>query len=494
MIKIKNQIIREQKRFWSNCLFHPTDAVEDSWGRRILDRMSEDKSIDSVRVYAMLEDIVYLGEEGEIKYDFRVSDLRLSYLVEKGYDLVISYAGVPECIVDSAVYGSAMSTGGNRYKGKRWNSIQPKDYSLWEEVCYEYTKHNIEKFGIEVVSRWYLHCFNEPDMRAFFLANHPREAIDTRIEEYCKLYESFVRGLVRASEKLKIGGPALANQSKFLTEFLRYVKKKDLRIDYIAVHNYGTYPEFLLSGEIPIDVENHIVNHKTYLDIIKAEGFSDKEVVIDEWGMSSHGSWTVEKCPQCIARETEVYSAYYTKLIRRFIDFDPNVAKLMICLSGQHEMVEDFQGFRNFFTLNHFAKPIYNAHLMASRLGNLLMEVDGQNENLSVIPTKNSKGEYSVMLAYASKYFDENLPEYEESVEFEESLVGKRLVIYRIDKETTNPYRLAERIGALKNPTDGQKKILREEGRLNPISDTVYDGSPIKIKLTANSTYLIKVI
>ena len=101
MIKVKNQVVREQKKFWGNCLFHPTDAVEDAWGRRILDRMSEDGAINTVRIYAMLEDIVYLGEEGEIKYDFRLSDLRLSYLVERGYDLVISYGAMPDCIASA---------------------------------------------------------------------------------------------------------------------------------------------------------------------------------------------------------------------------------------------------------------------------------------------------------------------------------------------------------------------------------------------------------
>ena len=74
MIKIENSVTRRQKNFWSGCLFHPTEAIEDSWGKRILDRIAKDKAIKSVRVYAMLEDIVYLGEEGELKYDFRVSD------------------------------------------------------------------------------------------------------------------------------------------------------------------------------------------------------------------------------------------------------------------------------------------------------------------------------------------------------------------------------------------------------------------------------------
>ena len=86
MIKISKDIVRQQKNFWNNCIFHPTDAIEDPWGKRILDRCAKDKAIQTVRIYAMFEDIVYEDENGGIAYDFRVSDLRLDYLVEKGYD------------------------------------------------------------------------------------------------------------------------------------------------------------------------------------------------------------------------------------------------------------------------------------------------------------------------------------------------------------------------------------------------------------------------
>ena len=135
MISVKSNIIREQKNFWNNCIFHPTDAVEDSWGKRILDRMSIDKSIDTVRIYAMLEDIVYLGEEGEIKYDFRVSDLRLDYLVERGYNVLIAYGGMPDCIAVPGGVKTSVSKNKTRYKGKLWNSMPPKDYKVWEDIC-----------------------------------------------------------------------------------------------------------------------------------------------------------------------------------------------------------------------------------------------------------------------------------------------------------------------------------------------------------------------
>jgi len=83
MIEIKNSVARRQKKFFNQCVFHPTDAVEDAWGKRILDRMADDGAIDTVRIYAMLEDIVYTDDDGRLQYDFRINDLRLDYLISR---------------------------------------------------------------------------------------------------------------------------------------------------------------------------------------------------------------------------------------------------------------------------------------------------------------------------------------------------------------------------------------------------------------------------
>ena len=54
MIKIGAEPLKKQEKFWNHALFHPTDAIEDPWGRRILDRMAEDGAIKTIRIYAML--------------------------------------------------------------------------------------------------------------------------------------------------------------------------------------------------------------------------------------------------------------------------------------------------------------------------------------------------------------------------------------------------------------------------------------------------------
>ena len=491
MIRIKNELIRKQPNFWNNCLFHPTDAVEDPWGKRILDRMAEDGAIQTVRIYTMFEDIVYLDEKGNLQYDFRVSDLRLDYLIEKGYDLILAYGGMPDCIARSTANKNSAAKGKTRYKGKMWNTSPPADYAQWEEICYEYTKHIVERYGIDRVASWHCQCFNEPDIRTFFMGDLPREASVERAVEYCKLYEAFEHGVRRVSDRVRIGGPTLAHRPAFLPPFLQYVKEKNLKLDYLALHNYGTSPTKLNDGSAPLTVANHLEREKEYFDIIDEMGFGDVELVYDEWGASSHGYHNMEESPSLIFRETEVFAAYYVKLIHTFLRRKHLPTKMLLCLSGQHEMVKDFTGFRNFFTLNFIKKPIYNAFVLASKLGEDLLTAEAEDENMFVVPTKNDCGDYAVLLSYSSENFEEDIPSKQELVCFDEELRDKTVTVFCIDKNTTNPYRLYEKMG-VEEPDQQQLAQLREEGNLKPVAIQKGD-QPLTLNLTANAVYLITV-
>lgn len=492
MIQIENQVIKQQKNFWNNCLFHPTDAIEDPWGKRILDRIAEDKAADTIRIYTMFEDIVYIDGNGDLAYDFRLTDLRLDYLIEKGYNILLAYAAMPDCIAANKDATRSNSKNKTRYKGKMFNTSAPTDYALWEEICYTYTKHLVERYGIDVVSKWHLQCFNEPDIPQFFLSDLPREAVETRAEAYCKLYTAFAKGILRVSENLCIGGPTLAEFTSFMELFLNYIKENQIRLDFISYHNYaGTSPYTLLEPDGSFMVENWVKQNEYILSAIRKCGFEDTEVIVDEWGMSSCGFYNIEECPAFIARETEVYSAYFVKLIYTILEKGWNISKMMICLSGQHEMVTDFSGFRNFFTMNFFAKPIYNAYVLSGKLHKGLLRANCDNKNVYVIPTKNEKDDYAVFLAYCSEKFHEDLPDITEKIAFPESAIGKTATIYCIDKEHNNPYRLYERKGYTPDLTEEQIKILKAEGNLS-----VYAKLPVcetlELPLTANAVYLIE--
>ena len=489
MIDIGSKEIKRQENFWSNCLFHPTDAIEDPWGKRILDQMAADKAIRTVRIYAMLEDIVYLDPDGKIAYDFRLNDLRLDYLIEKGYDLLIAYAGMPDVIAASTKNLTSVSKNKTRYKGKMFNTSPPKDYRIWEEVCFEYTRHLIERYGIDTVSGWRFQCFNEPDIPAFFMSELPGGCDTERAEAYCRMYEGFTKCVSRASEKLKRGGPALAWRIEFLGMLLDYVRERKLRLDFISLHNYGVTPEELNSGTKSISVSNNLRKHERYMQTIRDHGFGNSEIVIDEWGAASAGFFNREECPALIFRETEVFSAYFARLIHSFIYSEYNISNLIICLSGQHEMTEDFSGFRNFFTLNFIKKPIYNAFILASKLGESLLECKNGEKNVHVIPTKTKNGNYAVLLSYSDEYFTEDIPEKEITVHFGNEFSGGYAEITRIDKTSANPYNLSRSLG-ITAPNVDEIALLRAEGEMKPQKIEVTSGS-VTLTLTPNCTCLI---
>ncbi len=491
MIKINNQVIKKQPKFWNHALFHPTDAIEDSWGKRILDRMAADGAIKTIRLYTMFEDIVYFDEDGTLCYDFRVNDLRLDYLLEKGYDILLAYAGIPDCIAQSTNLVFSAAKNATRYKGKMWNSAPPKDYAVWEEICYEYTKHLVERYGEETISKWHCHCFNEPD-GSFWMRNLERDDVVSKCEEYCKLYDAYVRGVRRASKGIRVGAPGLAARPAFLDRFLAHIKETGVELNYLALHTYGASPKTLNAGTKRLATENNFQYQiDPYMETIRKHGFEDTELILDEWGAATQGFKNMEDCPTLIFRENEVFSAYFVKFIYQLIQSGLPISKMMICLSGQHEMVTDFTGFRNFFTLNFITKPIYNAHLLTSWMGDLLVESETDNKNVFAVSTKNEKGNYSVLLTYCSKNFEEDLPAANEEVTFAEDIKDKTVTLWCIDKQTTNPYRMWERAGK-PEMTEAFLKELREEGKLKPVK--VQSGAePVTLPLTANATYLITV-
>ena len=490
MIKIKNKVLKKQKNFWNACVFHPTDAVEDPWGRRILDRMAADGAIRTVRVYTMFEDVVYLDDNGKLCYDFRLSDLRLDYLMERGYDLLLSYAGIPDCIASSFSNKITAAKNKTRYKGKMWNSAPPRDYSLWEEICYEYTRHNVERYGLETVARWRCQCFNEPDI-VYLLSELPIDAWEARLKEYCKLYEAFERGVCRVSERICIGGPALAQWQPFLGGFLDYIREKQLKLNFISGHSYGTCAKWLNDGSQPFCVENLRKNYDMYFETIRSHGFENTPVLFDEWGMASGGFNNREECPDLMSRETEVFSAYFAKLITKLVYSDLPIEMLAICLSGQHEMTEDFSGFRNFFTLNFIAKPIYNAYILSNKLKESVL-ASTYGENYFVLPTVDENGHYAVMVSYSSENFREDIPDVRETVAFESDIVGKKVTVWCIDKTHNNPYRTWERAGFPEISGDllGQ---LKEEGKMKPIAVFTAENNFVELNFTANATFLITV-
>ena len=122
--------VRNVKNFWNNIHFHPTDAIEDDWGQAILNDVAKDHIAQTVRMYAMLEDIVTMDDQGVLHYDYTLNDTRIDYMISKGFDLLLDYNFTPPCIASDPGQVNNVSKNKTRYKGKMLNTSKPRDFGL----------------------------------------------------------------------------------------------------------------------------------------------------------------------------------------------------------------------------------------------------------------------------------------------------------------------------------------------------------------------------
>ena len=468
--------------FFSHIHFHPTDAIEDEWGRRILDRIAADGAARTVRMYAMLEDIVKIGEDGRFTYDFSDNDTRLDYLTSKGFDILLSYNFIPPCISSNPEEVGTVCKNPTRYKGKYIATAKPRDYSEWEEICRVYTEHIVERYGSERVASWMLQCYNEPDINQFFMKNAASDS--ERAKAYCLLYRHFERGVHSVLPEAKIGGPALGGHLDFLGIFLDYVKAEGLPLDYIFFHTYGVHPSDLRDGGLRVSSLEK--KARAVIDFATERGFGDRIFVNDEWGAATCGYYNAEENPLLMFRETEVFSAYYAKMIARYADAGLPIDRMMICLSGQHEMKTDFSGFRGFFTLNGYPKPIYNAYVLAARLGSERLSVEGVDGDLSVIATRREDGKLAILLAYADECFSTALSELDLTVELPASVCD----VWRIDSENASAMKAYRDAGSPDHPTREERDRIVDAATVKP--EIIEFNKELNLKIKANSVILLE--
>lgn len=449
--------------FWNNIHFHPTDAIEDDWGRRILDQVSRDHVAQYIRIYAMLEDVVSRSSDGILIYNFEETDRRIDYLVEKGFRLLICFNFLPTAIAANPQCMSKLP----RYKGKRINTSEPADYEEWEEVCCTYTAHLFERYGEKNLKQWYFHCWNEPDFPQYFMSDTDRKSeMGKVIEAYCRLYDHFAKGVTKACTSVKIGGPSAALSNDFIRGFLTHVSQ-GIRIDFLSIHTYGTFPIYLEQGEV-VGVENTLHRVMELKKLAEECGFPKLEILVDEWGLSTEGFTSAEQSPPLVFRNTELYASGYAHLINVYTRKKVPVSRQMICLSGQHNLEKDFHGYRNFFTLSGFPKPIYNAYALAAKLGDYLLEspeFDEKNE-IGIFPTKANDGRVAVMLYR----FHPNTKKQTEPIHIQLILKGLegryRVHHYRIDHENCNSYTAWCERGKKPHSNQKEQQEILDAGKL----------------------------
>jgi xylan 1,4-beta-xylosidase len=199
-------------------------SLRDSY-RHDLREVKRITGFEYVRFHAIFHDEVGVYDEdkdGTPIYNF-------SY-VDQIYDGLLENHARP--FVELSFMPKKMSSDANALHAfwYKQNVAPPKDWNLWEQLIEKFTRHVVERYGIDEVSKWYFEVWNEPNLD--FWVGNPKDTT------YYDLYDHAALAIKRVSSRLRVGGPATA-QAAWADKFLAHCKEKNVPVDFVSTHVYG---------------------------------------------------------------------------------------------------------------------------------------------------------------------------------------------------------------------------------------------------------------
>jgi len=183
-----------------------------------------------VRGHGIFDDDVGIYHEvnGQPTYTWDKLDQIFDYITSIGMNPLVEVGFMPSDLA------SGTKTFG-WYGGVPGNVTLPKDYTRWSDLLYNVAQHCIDRYGLERVRTWNWEIWNEPDLPRgdFFMGT---------IQDYFRLYDAAVAGLLRADPMLRVGGPSVAvSGNNWISDFIDHCMISHVKLDFITWH---TYPAF----------------------------------------------------------------------------------------------------------------------------------------------------------------------------------------------------------------------------------------------------------
>ncbi len=333
------------------------------------------------------------------------------------------------------------------------NVAPPKDWNKWEQLVEKFTRHVVERYGIDEVSQWYFEVWNEPNLD--FWAGDPKEAT------YYQLYDRAARAIKRVSPRLRVGGPATA-QAAWVDRFLAHCKEKNVPVDFASTHVYGNDKAEDVFGTHENIPRNQMVCRavKKVHDQIAASAYPNIPLIWSEFNASYMnepavtdtafmGPWMADTIRQCDGL-TEMMS-YWT-----FSDV----------FEEQGVVKTPFYGGFGLLAEGSVPKAAFNDFALLHHLGNTRLEVNSE----SALATRRKDG--SLVIAAWNLFLPEETGSAKTvTLHFKGLAEAKSARITIVDQEHGSPLPAWEKMGRPVSPTREQIVALRKSATL-PASQT----------------------
>jgi hypothetical protein len=344
------------------------------------------------RMDNVLTGVVRRSEDDRLMYDWTDFDRRVDFIAGKmGADPILAVSYMPQAF-DAVPDPDRHSA--------------PKDYALWEDLCYRAARRCIERghrvpyweVWNEVNSGWLKPGPQDTGGQPFkdlYKQALGREETDAetirRFEAYCKLYRATARGILKADPQARIGGPALASGpfetqqyghcvhgKGFARGLMIWCQQEKLPLDFVSWHEYFQ-PADVIRGQAE--------GFREYLAGFPELKRSVRSFMITEW----NEAWWPDR-PQ----DHEIGAAYCADcIIRAFIP--AGIDRPCFFYVKQNDM--NFRGDYSLLMANNVPKASYNVlKVFNSFSGRWVAFTGGDGEVTGVAAWDESRSRLAIVL------------------------------------------------------------------------------------------------
>jgi xylan 1,4-beta-xylosidase len=383
----------------------------------------------------------------------------------------------------------------------------PKDFKKWQELCYQWVNHCIERYGRDEVQQWYWEVWNEPNI-VYWKGTQ---------EQYFELYDHAVAGVRRALPTARVGGNESAGSDKSLRAFLDHcVNGKNYvtgetgsPIDFISFHAKGN-PR-LFEGHVQMGIAPQLkVIDRCFAVVADFPTLKDKPIVIGESDPDGMAARPIAENGGLGYRNTSQFPAYTAACFaREFELMEKHGVNLEGALTWSFEFENKpfFAGYRT-LSSNGIDLPILNLfRVMAKMSGtrvNVTSTVDPGLASDVATGVRGAAAKPAEVYGIAAidrnrasilvyHYHDDDIadsPAADVKIQLGGLPVSNRdvkLVQYRIDRDHSNAVTVWQQMGSPAQPTRHQYDQLKAAGQLaaldEPRSARVSDGGTAELTL-----------
>jgi xylan 1,4-beta-xylosidase len=406
-----------------------------------------------VRFHAIFHDEVGLydlDKKGKVVWNFSYVDQIYDGLLADGVRPFVELSFMPQKLAarPNLIFGFW-------YKP---NISPPKTYEQWDAMIDAFTRHLVERYGIDEVATWYFEVWNEPNIG--FWGGKPYRAT------YYELYGHTARAIKNVSTRLRVGGPSTA-QAAWAGDFIEHCKQHGLPLDFVSSHVYANdSTQDVFKNDVPVSRDTMVCKSvRKVSDEIKRSSMPDLPLIFSEYNASYAnepnvtdtvymGPWLAATISQCDGL-TEAMS-YWS-----FSDVFEEGGVVKTPFYGGFGIVAE----------DSIPKPAFNAFALLHRLGERRLHSDSD----SALVTKRSDGTLVVALwNYAppdgtgAKYTPPGPAGAPKVFSLDLSGIARdaRATVWRLDEDHGNVIKAYDAMGRPSFPTREQIVSLRAAGKL----------------------------